>query len=121
MPKKKPQRKTDPRNVHRIVWFDKQDLRIFNQLPHQVWTADKTDAFAQALRYVFYHLKKHPSAYQPFVRESDGAWKKGTAYCMRMTKREFRALQQVKKAVDASSIADTVRIIVRMANEHFTE
>ncbi len=121
MAKKKPQRKTTPRNVIRIVWLDAADQKLFNRLPHLAWTADKTDAFAQALRYVYFHLKKFPNAYKRFVRPSPGVWGNGTDNCMRMTQREHKALERCKKTMGLDSLAETIRTIIRMASEYFEE
>jgi len=103
-----------------LIWLDEQDQKLVNQLQEALWANSRQDAILMALRWACRRLEKHPTAYRRFQRDSDRAYADGKPITIRLTQAQRKYLDGFQKSTQAESLTEAVRILIRMAEAHFS-
>lgn len=100
------------------IWLDQDDQEILENLRVWLWARTRQDAILHSLRWALIVIKKTPSYYKPFVRESELPWSEGKSLTLRLTEDQREHLEAFREITKCDNNAEAVRIIIRMA-EHF--
>ena len=115
---KKQAKQKDSRRMLAPIYLDDGDQESLENLRVWLWARSKQDAILHSLRWAVKVVRKSKGYHKPFVRESDRAWADGVTLTIRVTEEQRRYLEEFGEATGCDSNAESVRLIIRMA-EHF--
>jgi predicted RNA binding protein with dsRBD fold (UPF0201 family) len=103
------------------VWLDREDAAQLAELQKHLWARSIQDTFLQCLRWCYRQVHVSPSSYRRHLRYSERPFADGVPLVLRLTGEQRECLDEFHELVDADTLADAVRIVVRMAYGHFVE
>jgi hypothetical protein len=111
----KPRRRMIP-----LIWLDEQDQNDLDRLQESLWATSKQDALLMSLRWACRRLESSPTIYRRYIRASNRPYADGKAVTIRMTEEQRQYLERFQQATSAESLTDAVRLLIRMAADHFS-
>lgn len=98
------------------IWLDEADQATIENLRHWLWARTKQDAFLQSLRWAVGAVRKTPGCHEIFCRESGAPVKTLT---LRLSEDQRQHLEEFGKKTASANNAESVRLIIRMAEYFF--
>ena len=116
---KKKRVKSEPAKMLHPIWLDDEDQETVEQLRHSLWATSWNSAFIHLLRWACGAVEKSTAIYKKHLRESDAAYSTGKPLILRLTEEQREHLDAFIARTKAESLTDAVRVIIRMAADHF--
>ena len=107
------------RKMLTLVYLDREDMALLRKITADCWYGTITEALVQCIRVSLESLERHPRMYRRHLRDSTRDFADGVPFAVRVDEREKNAIRSIQSITKRDSVADTIRLAIRIGGEVF--